>query len=96
MPSKNAARRIRTAIGHRDQITDLLARPREVRGGRLGQAHVRAGRLHPTPDATAGGVLAELPADMLKDLDEIEQFRRLGNVAAAAAVNGDAAAANGH
>jgi DNA-binding GntR family transcriptional regulator len=41
--------------------------------------HIAAGkretlsRLHPVPHAQEGAVLAELPADMLRELDEIEQ-----------------------
>ena len=46
--------------------------------------HIAAGkretlsRLNPAPHAKEGTVLGELPADMLKELDEIEQFRRPG------------------
>jgi DNA-binding GntR family transcriptional regulator len=33
-------------------------------------------RLHPVPHAQEGAVLGELPADMLRELDEIEQSQR--------------------
>ena len=46
--------------------------------------HIAAGkretlsRMHPVPESSDGVALSELPADMLRELDEIEQSRRSG------------------
>jgi DNA-binding GntR family transcriptional regulator len=66
---------------HRLILDALRARDPEAARRHMSD-HIAAGkretlsRLHPTPHAQEGAVLGELPADMLRELDEIEQSQR--------------------
>src|SRR5215213_8750423 len=63
-----AALRARDPEGARRHMLDHIAAGK----------HETLSRLHLTADMESGAVLGELPADMLKELDDIEQSRRSG------------------
>jgi hypothetical protein len=76
---------VHKAYEYHSLILDAL-RARDAEAARRHMSdHIAAGkretlsRMHPVPEAEdAGTSLSELPADMLRELDEIEQSRRSG------------------